>query len=249
MAAAITQALNDAGLDPAAPDLDVDTLAVVSLLSWRYGDPAYVVAQRLGLKPAETVLTTMGGNSPQTLVNSTAAAIQPGELDMAILTGGEAWRTRMRARAQGIELAWDKAPEGQLPRIAGEELSMNHADETARGIYMPVQVYPMFESAIRAAAGRTVEEQLERASELWSRFSAVAAANPDAWLQVFRTGEEIRTPSSSNRMIGFPYTKLMNSNNDVDMGAALDHVQRPPSPGARCRPEPVDVRPCGHRLP
>jgi len=86
---------------------------------------------------------------------------------------------------------------------------------------MPVQVYPMFETAIRASAGRSVEEQLVVASELWSRFSEVAAQNPFAWLPVARSAEEIRTPSSSNRMIGFPYTKFMNSNNDVDMAAAL----------------------------
>jgi acetyl-CoA C-acetyltransferase len=33
--------------------------------------------------------------------------------------------------------------------------------------------------------------------------------------------EEIRTPGPSNRMIGFPYPKYMNSNNDVDQAAAL----------------------------
>ena len=35
------------------------------------------------------------------------------------------------------------------------------------------------------------------------------------------TAEAIRTPSSSNRMVGFPYTKFMNANMMVDMGAAL----------------------------
>ena len=56
------------------------------------------MAQLLGLTPRETALTTQGGNSPQLLVNVTAAEIQRGELDLAILVGGEAWRTRMRAR-------------------------------------------------------------------------------------------------------------------------------------------------------
>ena len=49
----------------------------------------------------------------------------------------------------------------------------------------------------------------------------MAAANPYAWLREAKTAEEIRTPTASNRMIGYPYTKYMNSNNDVDMGAAL----------------------------
>jgi acetyl-CoA C-acetyltransferase len=218
MCVAIDRARADAGIN-ALPD--PDAIAVVSLLSWRYGDPAYFVAAQLGLNPAETLMTTAGGNSPQALVNTTARDIQDGRADFVILTGGEAWRTRMKARKAGVELDWPKAPEDQKPRLVGEELAMSHPAEQARGLYMPVQIYPMFETAIRNAAGRTVEEQLVVASELWSRFSAVAAANENAWLPVERSAEEIRTPTPSNRMIGFPYTKYMNSNNDVDMGAAL----------------------------
>src|SRR3546814_12830711 len=85
---------------------------------------------------------------------------------------------------------------------------------------MPVQVYPLFEQAHRLKQGRTVDEQLVVASELWARFSDVAASNPHAWIQRSYTAEEIRTPSADNRWIGFPYTKLMNSNkerkSDVD---------------------------------
>lgn len=38
---------------------------------------------------------------------------------------------------------------------------------------------------------------------------------------VNHTAEEIRTPTAGNRRISFPYTKLMNANVVVDMGAAL----------------------------
>ena len=218
MAAAVERATADAGL---ASTPNPDSIRVISLLTWRYGDPAYVLAQQLGLTPRETVLTTNGGNSPQTLVNSTATQIQNGELDIAILSGAEASRSRMRARRDGIDFDWPKAPDTQVPTVMGKDLDMSHPTERAHGIFMPVQVYPMFETAIRAAAGRTVEEQELITSELWARFSEVAATNPNAWSQQARTAEEIRTPSASNRMIGFPYTKYMNSNNDVDMGAAL----------------------------
>ena len=218
MTEAVRLATTDAGLT-AIPDPDV--IAVVALLSWKYGDPAYLVGQQLGVTPSRTVLTTHGGNSPQSLVNRTALQIQNGEVDFAILTGGEASRTRARAKKQGLELDWPKAPDGQEPEVSGENLEMSHPVERAVGIFMPVQIYPMFETAIRNASGRTVDEQRVVASELWSRFSAVAAHNPDAWLHVERTAEEIRTPTPTNRMIGFPYTKYMNSNNDVDMAAAL----------------------------
>ena len=86
---------------------------------------------------------------------------------------------------------------------------------------MPVQVYPMFETALRAAAGRTPEAHQEHLGRLWSGLSKVAARNPHAWIRDAKTPEEITTVSDSNRMIGLPYPKLMNSNNDVDMAAAL----------------------------
>ena len=218
MCEAIRAAAADAGL---ADVPNPDSVRVVGLLSWRYGDPAWVVANQLGLTPRETAATTMGGNSPQTLVNATAMEIQCGPLDLAILSGGEAWRTRMRARRAGVEMDWPKSPPDQMPRLLGKDVEMNHPSERARHIGMPVQVYPMFETAIRAAAGRTVEQQQTLSSELYAKFSEVAAANPYAWTRDAKTPEEIRTPSAKNRMIGFPYPKYMNSNNDVDMAAAL----------------------------
>jgi acetyl-CoA C-acetyltransferase len=180
-----------------------------------------VVAQQLGVEPRELAVTTMGGNSPQSLVNATALDIQRGDLDLAVLAGGEAWRSRMRARKAGNEPNWPSAPDDSAPRSLGQDLVMNHDAEKARHITMPVQVYPMFETAIRARAGRSPYEHLDRISELWSRFSQVAADNPYAWIRDAKTPEEIRTPGPDNRMVGLPYTKYMNSNNDVDMGAAL----------------------------
>jgi len=49
----------------------------------------------------------------------------------------------------------------------------------------------------------------------------VAVDNPNAWIRKPLSAEEIRTPSPSNRPVSYPYTKLMNSNNSVDQGAAL----------------------------
>ena len=218
MATAARQAATDAGLSavPAA-----QSVRVVSLLTWRYGNAPLLLAEQLGISPVDLGYTANGGNSPQSLVNETAGEIQRGELDMAILAGGEASRTRKRARANGVELDWPKAPEGSLPRSIGKDVVMNHPAEIERGIVMPVQVYPMFETAIRAAAGRTPHDHLDRISELWARFSAVAAGNPNAWIREAFSAETIRTAGPTNRMVGLPYPKMMNSNNDVDMAAAL----------------------------
>ena len=216
MAEAIRLAAADAGLGSVPQP---DALRVVSLLSWRYGDPGRFVAEDLGLAPREVGLSAMGGNTPQTLVNSAARQIAGGEIDLVILTGGEASRTRARFRKTGIEPDWRRTE--TVPVLVSEDLVMNMPAEIERHIVMPIQIYPMFETALRAQAGRSVEEHQRHISELWSRFSRVAETNPYAWTPRSFTPEEIRTPSPTNRMIGFPYPKMMNSNNDVDMSAAI----------------------------
>ena len=208
--------------------------------------PAARLAARLGIEPAELGYTSMGGNSPQSLVNATSLDILDGRLDIAILSGGEAWRTFMRAREAGVKLDWAKG-ESDADRCLGEELEMNLPAETERGIYMPVQVYPMFETAIRAAAGRTVDEHQRHLGKLWSDLSHVAADNAYAWIRDAKSPEEITTVTASNRMIGFPYPKSMNSNNDVDMGAAIimcsvEAARRlgvPGIAGCSCTREPI----------
>src|SRR5688500_8552182 len=67
-----------------------DSVRVVELLSWRYANPGALVAERVGASPRQTLKSRTGGNTPQALVNSTAAAIQTGELDVALICGAEA---------------------------------------------------------------------------------------------------------------------------------------------------------------
>lgn len=217
MADAVEAAAADAGL--AGVPNAVDSIRVVNLLSWKYGNPAAILAERLAMTSKQFGYTSAGGNTPQSLVNLTSLDIAAGNLDVALLVGGEAWRTRMRARKEGATLDWAKSTDE--PVLIGGDLDMTHPAEAERGLYLPVQMYPMFETAIRAAAGRSPADHLVHISEMWSRFSEVAAGNPYAWLPEKRSPEELRTVTEKNRMIGLPYPKSMNSNNDVDMAAAL----------------------------
>ena len=84
---------------------------------------------------------------------------------------------------------------------------------------LPVHAYPLFENALRAANGWTLEEHAARIGALWSRFSEVAAANPHAWIRTPRSAGEIVTPGPDNRMVSFPYPKLCTANMQVDQGA------------------------------
>src|SRR5687768_4970079 len=141
----IAEAARRAAEDAGAPAIleAVDSIRIVALLSWRYVNHAALVAERVGASPRETAYTSMGGNTPQTLVNKTARAIAAGELDVALIGGAEAWRTRMAQRKQDIRPDWTVEPEGTVsPVVLGEELAMTHPSEAARGIVMPVQLYP-----------------------------------------------------------------------------------------------------------
>jgi acetyl-CoA C-acetyltransferase len=200
----------------------LDTVAVVDILSWRYRDPAALVAAEIGADPARRGYTVAGGNYPQTLLSRAAVDIQAGAADAVLIGGAEAWRTRTAARKVGADLAWTSQGDDVAPtELLGDQTPLAHPDEIARGIFMPVQLYPIFESAVRAASGRDQAEHQQVVAELWARFSAVAATNPHAWIQEARTADEIRTPGPDNRMIGHPYPKLMNSNNSVEQAAAL----------------------------
>ena len=222
MAQAIQSAITDAGVASLG---NIDAVHVLRSLSNREPNPGRSIARELGLSVRVTGLTPHGGNLPQSLLNYTALAISRGEIDLVVLTGGESSRSRRRAKTSEIPPSWINAsPESanvEPPTVVGDELVMNHEAELARHIALPIQIYPMFETALRASAQRSVQNHQQFISELWSRFSKVAESNPHAWMQKSYTAEQIQNTTPTNRMIGFPYTKLMNSNNDVDMSAAL----------------------------
>lgn len=187
---------------------------------WPYKNPARIVAQAVGIPNAETALTPYGGNYVQSTVNQSALDIQAQRHDVIVITGAECGYTQARARKQGIDLKWQEAP-GTPDLLIGEDKNMRHDAEKAVGLGAPIQLYPIFENALRYSRHESVPNHLKRISELWSRFSDVASHNPHAWLREPHTAEEIRTPSATNRPVSFPYPKLMNSNNNVDQAAAL----------------------------
>lgn len=200
----------------------VDSIRVVNLLSWRYRDPGLLVAERIGATGAATRYTGIGGNVPQTLVNQACRDIQAGRNAVVLITGAETWRTRTRLRANGVKPDWTRQDESvPVPPGAQDAVPMASPADERIGLDRPVFVYPMFEQALRIAAGEEPDEHRRRIGELWARFSAVAAANPHAWSTEALSAEQIWRPGPDNRMISWPYTKLMNSNNMVDQGAAL----------------------------
>jgi acetyl-CoA C-acetyltransferase len=217
----MVDAVRGAAVDAGNPHMlsEVQSVRVIRGV-WRYKQPAGYVAEKIGVPDAETVGTPFGGNMVQSVVNHTALEILAGDKDLVVITGAENGNSQAKAARAGVELPVSETS-GPYNLMIGEDKSMSGEPELARSIRQPIQLYPIFENAIRFARGESIEDHLRRISEMWAGFSKVAGTNPHAWLKDPVDAETIRTPSPSNRMISFPYPKLMNSNNSVDMGAAL----------------------------
>ena len=218
MAEAARRAEADAGVEGLLGR--IDSVRVVNLISWSYGDPPGALAARLGLGPRPGVYTTVGGNSPQMLINHTADEIARGEVKLALLAGAEAMYAQRLARSRKVRLGWT-APSGEPARTLGDPRWGTQDLETRHGAAVPIQIYPLFENALRAAAGTTIAEHRAALGRQCARFSEIAAANPYSWFREAKSAAEIADVTAENRMIGFPYTKFMNSILDVNQGAAL----------------------------
>lgn len=213
-------AADDSGSDRVLAGLDA--IAVVPIVSWRYGDPGPDVAEAIGASPRLTLYPSMGGNTPQLLMNRVCERIAAGELSSALVCGAEAYRTRMRTKKLDLPLEWERQDLDRQPGWTdGETFVMPHEAELAVGILMPAQTYPLFENALRHESGRTDAEHTAHIAGIWSRYSEVAAANPNAWDRTHYSPADIATVTASNRIVGYPYTKHMVSNPDVDMASAV----------------------------
>jgi acetyl-CoA C-acetyltransferase len=127
----------------------------------------------------------------------------------------------MRLRARGERPDWPRQDDSVPHPSGGEDVPMSGEAEKRVGLDRPAYVYPLFEQVLRIAAGESSDAHRRRIGELWSRFSAIAAENPNAWSRQRLTAQEIWQPGPNNRMISWPYTKLLNSNNMVDQAAVV----------------------------
>jgi len=213
---AVKAAAEDAG---SSELLNATSVRVIKGI-WGYQNPAKAVAQAIGCPNAQTALSPFGGNFVQSVLNVSALDIQSGAHDVIILTGAECGNTQAKAAKASHDLGWAELP-GTPDLQIGEEKDMRHDAERAIRLGRPIQIYPIMETALRSELGMGIDEHMRHISELWAGFSAVAANNPNAWIRDAKTAEEIRTISTINRPVSFPYPKFLNSNSAVDQAAAL----------------------------
>ena len=216
MAAAVRAAQADAG---AALLGSVDRLDVVMQVSWSYTDLPQLLAQDLGLSPqAKRVQGPLGGETPVAMLAEAAAAIARGECRMAVICGGEAARTQAWAEAAHHTLDWTPRPAGEPGFLWTDFVSPLAA---RYGLVRPLQVYPLYENAARAAWGQSLAEAQAESGRVWAAMSQVAQDNPHAWRAQALTPEAITTASPRNRPLCHPYLKWMVAQPTVNQSAAV----------------------------
>jgi acetyl-CoA C-acetyltransferase len=198
---------------------EIGSLDVVNFLSWRYRDPEKQLADRLGITPAHLYYGPVGGESPIRYLHEAAQRIARGECSVAAVCGAEAQSTATKAQRAGIDLPWTPFAHDVEEPKRGAVFQKPMAVKL--GVFRPITVYPLYESATSAHWGQTPREALTESGNLWSTYSDVASKNPNSWLKKHFTSDEITTPSPDNRLIAWPYTKLMVANPTVNMGGAL----------------------------
>ncbi len=216
----LEEALKRAEADSGARLLgDIGSLDVVNFLSWRYRDPEQQLAKRLGIAPAHCYYGPVGGESPIRYLHEAAQRIARGECAVAAVCGAEAQSTATKAERAGITPPWTPfANDVEEPKRGA---AFQKPLAVKLGVFRPITVYPLYESATSAHWGQSPREALAESGTLWSTYSKVASENPNSWLKKHFTSDEITTPTADNRLIAWPYTKLMVANPTVNMGAAV----------------------------
>ncbi|MBX7526506.1 acetyl-CoA acetyltransferase [Qipengyuania vesicularis] len=215
MAEALRRADEDAGGDWLASR---DSLAVVSQLGWPHLNPVDgTLAEMLGIDHAHREQTAIpSGDSPVLLLHEAANRIARGEARVCAVVGAEALRTA------GQLAALKPRKDGSKPNALRDAKHRQTEGYAQRyGLVIPTDVYPLYENAGRAAYGQTLAEAQAESGAIWALMSEVAAENESAWIRKPVSAEEVITPSSNNRMIAFPYTKLQVANAAVNQGAGF----------------------------
>ncbi|MFQ5484303.1 MAG: hypothetical protein ACE5DO_03110, partial [Desulfobacterales bacterium] len=166
-----------------------DALHVVNMFTWNYRKAPRMLAELLDINPPLKEYTTIGGDTPQWLVNRVADNLVSGKNEVSILAGCEVTQSVRSALAIGKPAEGfrdnfeDITPIGDDSEgvLIGDKRFGNNVDELDHFMDMPVRIYPLIENALRAKEGLTIEQQIENLGRFGKTYSAVASKNPYAW--------------------------------------------------------------------
>ena len=209
----------------------LDTIVVIrsfSDTSWRftcpfgkYSNPPLSLTKYLNAENVRRLIYTYpGGNMPQWCVNRMFEMITQGEIEIGMIAGGEALATQKAAQRANLILNWNEEIGNNYEKWGIETRGWSEIEDRHR-MSGAIFAYPLIENAIRGIKGRSIEEHSLEMGKMLSSFASVAATNPLADRKEGYTPFQISNVTSENPYIGFPYTKLMNSNAFIDQSAAI----------------------------
>lgn len=214
------QAIRAAAIDAGCPAL-LERIGWIAVPRgfWDYADPGRYLAERICSPRAHSILAEIG-ILQTTLFGLAGREIAERRADVCVVVGGEAKYRSLRAKITGGEAPLRKAP-GVPDEVLRPGADIIHPLEIRSGLGFPVKQFAMVENALRIAEGQEIGAHRDEVAALWAGMSEVAAKNPDAWNGEAVSPAAIRNASVRNRMLAFPYTKLHNSQWNVDQAAAL----------------------------
>jgi len=237
-------ALADTG--SVAPVRLIDTVCVVNSFSRDDEKVPEMLGRALGIAPREAVYSLIGGNTPQMVVNRYSRDIAAGRKQGVLIAGAEAIYAMVRAARGKASLDWPDNITWRQVRQAGLPVNFDtllrlgcehearrlceagrmylepvNLAEDAFDLFMPQFMYPFFETALRAQAGRTPEEHRSWLGARCERQARIAAQNPHAWRRKPVVAGEIAEVTAENRYVVYPYTVRMMANINVDQAAAV----------------------------
>ncbi|QQD17332.1 hypothetical protein I6N98_13280 [Spongiibacter nanhainus] len=214
---AIEQAIIDCGADAGQLKNSLSALRIINQMGWAYEDIAGLTASTLGLQNIECEESPVGGNMPTLYLTDAAKQVQSGEQKMVVIAGGEATASLMAAGKLQQRPDWTPPAAGR-PRP--KKADFFHPEALKYGLNMPVDVYPLYDNAIRAAWGQSFEEAQLESGVIGAGMAAAAAENPYSWMGMALESDDISQPSENNRMVVHPYTKWMIANPVVNQASA-----------------------------
>ena len=223
MVKAIKDAAHDAGSDALIPKI-VSQLESITVLKgmWEYKNPGKLIADALGCSKAKNILADVG-NLQLSALFELCQAIENGEQQMGVVVGGEAKYRELRSKITGQPVSTTTQGDDTPPpdEYVGIPDPFATDVEAAAGLFMPVELFSVIESALRKHQGLSIDAHRTHIAELYSEYSKVAASNPRAWAREAIAANDIRNASDKNAMLAFPYTKKFNSQWNVNQAAAI----------------------------
>ena len=219
----MVEAVRDAARDAGKPELvqQLDSICVLKGM-WEYKNPGKLIADQLGCSKAKSILADVG-NLQLTALFDLCNAIASGQQEMGVVVGGEAKYRELRAKIAGQQIA--NTVQGEETPAPDEYKGIPDPfatdAEASAGIFMPVELFSVIESAIRASQGLSHDAHRDAIAKLYAGFSQVAANNPRAWAREVASATDIRNATDKNAMLAYPYTKKFNSQWNVNQAAAI----------------------------